>query len=578
MDEKSEKLFPKSRVTRMVKRALEIGERKGMNRFNIPLIQLSPGGWIEHVNRKATASFSIPEHELVGRHITDLLQPDPGDHESILADVAKAVKEAEPGKMVALPPTLVMRKDPNGEPIESIARFSVYRPVKGEPKVYVSMTHTRRVLEKSKLLKEFFGLADTVNSERDLDKVLQGVADHFATQFNSAAIVVKPNGGNKLKLAAFAGKGILPADFLKFNDIPSGSGLIGQAAESLMPREEQNLREWSDSFNPELDEKYNFRHSIAMPLTVKGADGKPVLVGVIGLFKGGVHANETFRPHERRMFEVLAGNTATAIHNAKLTRDLRFMAERDEKTGLYNRRVLFQRMRDYLNAGPPGSKEFVPELEHKRFTTFLIDADNLKLLNDLHSYADGDRGLKVVADAIKKHAPKGTTIARIGGDEFVVFMPEVDMPASDAYVKAVGDEITKHVSADEKMKAVNFGASISYTHFGAGGRTEGKYHNLYDLTKKYGKTSAEEHAVLNSLLELPEAGMKELKQARSQLHVFVPRLLDDLAARAASKEITPEQEEAVLKMVAAHAGSFVHGEYASAKKRLRGKQVALPRI
>ncbi|NYZ75090.1 GAF domain-containing protein, partial [Candidatus Micrarchaeota archaeon] len=346
MEEKpAEKLFPKSRVTRMVKRALEIGEHKAIDRYNIPLLRLNAGGIIEKVNKKATTSFSTPAEQLIGRPVTELFHSEPGDHHTILHEVNAAMSKAEPGQTVALPPALVMRKDPSGESIESIARFSVYRPVKGEPKIYVSMTHTRRVLEKSKLLREFFDLADTVNSQRDLNKVLQGVADHFASRFNAIAIVVRPNGGNTLKLAAAAGKGLNVPDFIRFNEIPIGSGLLGKAAESLRPIEVENLREWSESFNPELDADYNFHHSIAVPLTVKGADGKPVLVGVIGLFKGGEHAHEKFRPHEKRMFEVLAGNTATAIHNAKLTRDLRFMAERDEQTGLYNRRVLFRRMR-----------------------------------------------------------------------------------------------------------------------------------------------------------------------------------------------------------------------------------------
>ena len=563
-----EKMFPKSRVKRIVERALEIGERKAMDRFNIPLLRLNACGIIEKVNKKATTSFSTPEHELVGKHVTDLLQADPSDHEAILADVAKAVKQAQPGETIALPPTLVMRRDPSGEPIESIARFSVYRPVKGKPRIYVSMTHTRRVLQQSRLLKDFFDLADTINSQNDLDKVLQSIADHFADRFNAAAIVVRPNGGNTLKLAAFAGKGILPADFLSFHDIPIGKGLIGKAAESLSPIEVPNIREWPESVRPDIDEKYGFTNSIAVPLTIKGADGKPVLVGVIGLFKGGEHAKEKFRPHERRMLEVLAGNTATAIHKARLTKELKFMAERDFLTGVFNRRVFFHSLRDYLNANPPGSKEFHPAIERKRFSVFFVDANNLKLLNDTHGYAQGNTGLKMIASALQKHAPKNAVVARLGGDEFGVFVPDVDMPASDAFLEKVRKEVSEGVQKNDEMRSVGFGVAIDYMHFGAGGKSERKYKNLYDLLDKdtTHMSSFEEHSLLDSLMQLAEEKMKAAKKsARSQQHVFIPRLVEDLAARTSRGELSPEHEKKFLELLAAHAGQAVYDQYAKAK-------------
>ena len=89
-------------------------------------------------------------------------------------------------------------------------------------------------------------------------------------------------------------------------------------------------------------------------------------------------------------------------------------AERDYDplTGLYNRRGLENR----LSALFGGSEEL------GRSAVIMIDADNLKVINDTYGHDAGDIYLKQIAGLFRDFGPKNCVSARLGGDEFVLFL------------------------------------------------------------------------------------------------------------------------------------------------------------
>ena len=93
-------------------------------------------------------------------------------------------------------------------------------------------------------------------------------------------------------------------------------------------------------------------------------------------------------------------------------------AERDYDplTGLYNRRGLENRL-SALFGGPnaPGCSAVV-----------MIDADNLKVVNDTYGHDAGDIYLKEIAGLFRDFGTKGCVSARLGGDEFVLFLYDYD--------------------------------------------------------------------------------------------------------------------------------------------------------
>ncbi|MBL43145.1 MAG: hypothetical protein CMN71_00025 [Sphingomonadaceae bacterium] len=112
------------------------------------------------------------------------------------------------------------------------------------------------------------------------------------------------------------------------------------------------------------------------------------------------------------------------VHNQRLTEDLEealaraeFLAIRDPLTGLYNRRALFE---DRIYENAPGD----------RYHVLIVDLDHFKQVNDRFGHDTGDRVLIGVATAIRdvlRSLPgEGHLAARLGGEEFAVFLAIAD--------------------------------------------------------------------------------------------------------------------------------------------------------
>ena len=124
-------------------------------------------------------------------------------------------------------------------------------------------------------------------------------------------------------------------------------------------------------------------------------------------------------------------------------------ALQDSITGLANRALLFTQM-----------KLSMTEVEYgQKIAIHYIDLDHFKPINDNHGHDTGDAILKAVASRLLDCVRDADTVARIGGDEFVVIQTGI-RSARDAEV--VGNRIIKAVSRSHVVRAHTFyvGASI----------------------------------------------------------------------------------------------------------------------
>jgi diguanylate cyclase (GGDEF)-like protein len=93
------------------------------------------------------------------------------------------------------------------------------------------------------------------------------------------------------------------------------------------------------------------------------------------------------------------------------------LAQLDPLTGLNNRRAFYDK------TGPLWSQA----IRHGHPTSvMLLDVDLFKQINDAHGHAQGDAVLQAIAAILRHSVRQGDVLARWGGEEFIVFLPETD--------------------------------------------------------------------------------------------------------------------------------------------------------
>jgi diguanylate cyclase (GGDEF)-like protein len=157
---------------------------------------------------------------------------------------------------------------------------------------------------------------------------------------------------------------------------------------------------------PPLLSNWDSSHSEYLGVAIRA------LVGVVLLFA--IYA--VYQQHQIiRMRGQIADQIEALAKVETLTSEVYKLAALDQLTGLYNRRSGEQRL----------AEEMSRAVRHRRpLTLLLIDVDNLKSINDRWGHAAGDLLLKQFADRLER-AIRGSDLAvRLGGDEFMVLLPE----------------------------------------------------------------------------------------------------------------------------------------------------------
>ena len=116
-----------------------------------------------------------------------------------------------------------------------------------------------------------------------------------------------------------------------------------------------------------------------------------------------------------------------------------------------------------------------------------IDLDNFKSVNDTHGHETGDELLRHVVGALSAHVRPTDLLARVGGDEFAILLPETDYDQAHAVLKRLVAELRAEMNSNNWPVTGSIGA-ITYT--SVPGSVDAMVRRADDLmydAKKHGK-------------------------------------------------------------------------------------------
>jgi diguanylate cyclase (GGDEF)-like protein len=177
-------------------------------------------------------------------------------------------------------------------------------------------------------------------------------------------------------------------------------------------------------FCPRFDQSHSFttRSLLAVPIRIENR-----VCGVLELLNR--HEERAYDERDRDLLEIFAAYTSVSIQNLLDARRAGEAARSDDLTGLANDRLFHRRLtQDLEQADAAGGS----------VALLFMDLDNFKDVNDTHGHLAGSQVLKEVGYLLRRVVRlPGVTLARYGGDEFVLILPGLDLEAARSMAEQV---------------------------------------------------------------------------------------------------------------------------------------------
>ncbi len=218
--------------------------------------------------------------------------------------------------------------------------------------------------------------------------------------------------------------------------IPLGSGLIGHVARNGQMAFFRSANIADAALKPLLPDT-----SVGVALPIFYAEQ---LHGIL-FIESSVSAE--FSEEEILLLRTLADLIAGALHNAYSFQKAQEQAITDGLTGVKTHRFFMEAL----------SAEWKRSTRAARaFALVLMDLDRFKFVNDFYGHLEGDLVLQRVGQILETNCRRSDVVARYGGDEFVILMPETNME----HARQLSAKLRSCVAADALLRERNISASF----------------------------------------------------------------------------------------------------------------------
>lgn len=227
--------------------------------------------------------------------------------------------------------------------------------------------------------------------------------------------------------------------------LPSGCGLPGRVLETRKAEWLEDMCQATDDVRARASLESGVRGSVAFPVLVASE-----VVAVLEFF-----SNELGHPHERLLgiMENVGVQLGRAVERERHVAAIEALSLTDELTKLCNRRGFMEFARRQLK---------VLRRQRRPALLFFADLDGLKQINDGLGHEMGDAAIVAAAEVLRQSFRDTDVIARFGGDEFIILVPEADPIVSSRLIERVEANL-KRRNANSKSSftiAMSIGFSV----------------------------------------------------------------------------------------------------------------------
>jgi diguanylate cyclase (GGDEF)-like protein len=176
----------------------------------------------------------------------------------------------------------------------------------------------------------------------------------------------------------------------------------------------------TDSMWRDIEQDPADRFEICWTLPIRSNDGVPL--GIITVF---TRRSSGPGDVEAQILAMASRLTTISIEHHQTTRQLSHLVRHDSLTGLPNRVLFEDRLQQAMMLAHRNSKEIA---------MLVLDLDHFKSINDTHGHQTGDALLQQFAYRMQRKLRDTDTLARVGGDEFLILLPEISGIEGAKYV------------------------------------------------------------------------------------------------------------------------------------------------